>query len=371
MKSRKIQIGIALLFGFGCLYLFAKDQDWSKVWEAMKGVHLGWVALAALLSVNSVLIRAIRWQALLGNPKVPVNQLFMISNIGFMGNGIFPIRMGELLRPFLVWRYSTHAFSTALATIIVERVYDLMGLLLCLAFVLAIFPFPAQTPALGAAQELSVSASPEGNMPQEIIDKNPLDFIKDMAYLGAYFFILMFGGIAVISYAPEWSLRVARLVFKPLPQKITEKILKAIESFEKGAITFRNPKAFLYCVVWTLVLWVSIAFSELVVLWALDITSVSFTGSLFIMIGLCFAVMFPQAPGYIGVYQLAVWLILVKTFHIESTLATAAAWIMWLTQCPPVILAGFISLLIMGISLKEISHVREKIPEGTNESPVG
>lgn len=371
MKSRKIQIVIALTISFVCLYLFAKDQKWSDVWTAMKGAHLGWIVLAAILSVNSVLIRAFRWRALLGEPKVSVAKLFMIANIGFMGNGIFPARMGELIRPFLVWRYTPHAFSTALATIVVERVYDLMGLLLCLAFVFAVFPFPAQPLSPGSAQEISLASPSDSNMPQTMIEKSPLEYIKEMAYLGVYLFIVLFGGIAVMSYAPEWSLKIARVIFKPLPHAITEKLLKAIESFEKGAVTFRKPGAFLYCVAWTIVLWISIAFSELVVLWAFGVYSVSMTGALFIMVGLCFAVMFPQAPGYIGVYQLAVWFILVKTFYIDSTTATAAAWIMWLTQCPSVIIAGFISLLIMGISFKEISHVREQIPEGVNESSVG
>ena len=160
MKSKKVQIIIAFTIGFVCLYLFAKDQDWPAVWSAMKGAHTGWILMAILLSVNSVLIRAFRWQALLGEPKVSVSKLFLIANIGFMGNGIFPARMGELIRPFLVWRYTPHAFSTALATIVVERVYDLMGLLLCLAIVFALFPFPSPPVNSAPGSEITLS-SPE------------------------------------------------------------------------------------------------------------------------------------------------------------------------------------------------------------------
>ncbi|MBN2326211.1 MAG: hypothetical protein JXR73_03585, partial [Candidatus Omnitrophica bacterium] len=74
---------------------------------------------------------------------------------------------------------------------------------------------------------------------------------------------------------------------------------------------------------------------------------------------------------YIGVYHFAVQLILVKTFFIDATTATAAAWIMWLSQVPPVILSGFISLLIMGVSFKEISHVRDEVPETLQEPGMG
>lgn len=362
MRSRKVQIAIAFTFGFVCLYLFAKDQDWPKVWASMKTARFGWVLLAVVLSVNSILIRAFRWRILLGEPRVPVLRLFLIANIGFMGNGIFPARMGELIRPFLIWRYTPHAFSTALATVVVERVYDLLGLLLCLAIVFAVFPFPASPPTSASAAPV-LSASTEDDVSDEMLNQDPREFIKELAELGVLVFIGLFSTIAVMSYAPQWSLKIARTVFRPLPAPLTEKLLKAIESFEKGAVTFRQPGAFITCVLWTLALWFSIAFSELIVLWALGVYSVSVVGSLFIMAGLCFAVMFPQAPGYLGVYQLAVLLILVKTFHIDTTTATAAAWIMWLTQCPPVIAAGFISLLIMGVSFKEISHVRQELPE--------
>ena len=364
MKSKKIQIIIALAIGLGCLYLFAKDQNWSEVWLAMKGANPGWILLAVILSVNSILIRAFRWRMLLGEPKVPVVKLFLIANIGFMGNGIFPARMGELLRPFLVWKMTPHAFSTALATIIVERIYDLMGLLLILAFVFTVFPFPSMQ---GQPAELAASAQ-GSQLTQDIMNTDPRDYIQGLAKLGVLIFIAMFSAIAVMSYAPQWSLKIARIIFNPLPTGISDKLLKAIESFEKGAVTFRKPLEFLYCVMWTIVLWVSIAFSELLILWALGIDTVGMTGALFLMAGLCFAVMFPQAPGYIGVYHFAVQLILVKTFLIDSTIATAAAWIMWLSQVPPVIVSGFVSLLIMGVSFKEISHVREEIPEDTPEN---
>ncbi|MGC9328272.1 MAG: lysylphosphatidylglycerol synthase transmembrane domain-containing protein [Candidatus Hinthialibacter sp.] len=370
MKSRTFQIVIALTFGLVCLYLFARGQDWAAVWEAMKGAHLGWALLAAILSVNSILIRAFRWQALLGKPRVSVPKLFLIANIGFMGNGIFPARMGELIRPFLIWRATPHKFSTALATIVVERVYDLMGLLLCLAFVFAVFPFPVdQASTAGAALEISVPA--DGGVSPDMMDQDPQEFIKGLAKLGVFVFAALFGAIAVMSFAPEWSLKIARIFFQPLPAGFSEKLLKAIESFEMGAVSFRKPGSFFYCVMWTLILWVSIAFSELVVLWALGVDSVSMIGALFIMAGLCFAVMFPQAPGYIGVYHFAVQLILVKTFFLDSTTATAAAWIMWLSQVPPVILSGFISLLIMGVSFKEISHVRDEVAETLQEPGMG
>ena len=359
MKSRKIQFIIAVLFASVCLYFFAKELDWKAVWSSMAGADYFYIFLASLLSIGSILIRAYRWQWFLGKPWVSVNKLFLIAGIGFMGNGVLPARMGELIRPFLVWRYTPHPFPTALATIVVERIFDLMGLLLILVFLLYLFPFP--TPNLATDGAMIENAVLNADT-----ETDPREFIKKFGLLGLLMFLVMFFAIAVMTYAPDWSLRVAERLFKPLPASVSSKLLKAIEAFEKGASTFRNPKAFFYCLVWTMVLWVSIAFSELLILWAFDIHSVGMMGALFIMLGLCLAVMLPQLPGYIGVYQWAVQLMLVSTFGVEKTVASAAAMMMWLSQVPVVIVLGFVCLIVMGVSFKEISHVGKEIPKANS-----
>jgi len=175
MKSKKFQIAAALLLGGFCLYLFFRSiDDWSIVWAHMSKVHIGYFLLAVAVQILSMLIRAIRWQTFLGEPLFPLGKLFLITNIGFMANGVLPARMGELIRPFLVWRSSTHAFSTALATIVMERVFDLLGLLLILAFVFWANPFPV-APSSGVDLSQPLTAVNGAPAPQIV---NPLDWIQ-------------------------------------------------------------------------------------------------------------------------------------------------------------------------------------------------
>ncbi len=366
MKSKKIQITIAILFGALCLVLFWNSvEDWSEVWAAMKQAKWRYLIVAVMVQYLSMLIRAMRWQSFLGDPKVPLIRLYLITNIGFMSNGVLPARMGELIRPFLVWRYTQHAFPTAVATIVVERVFDLLGLLLILALVLWIAPFPVMES--GPDVELKNDV-PTSEIEEQIdLPSDPLEWVQGVALMGIVLFLVLFSFISLMTYAPIWSLRVATKILSPLPTKISKPLLQAVVSFEKGASTFRRPSSLFYCLFLTLFLWVSMAFGELVVLWALGITKVSMGGALFLMIGLCFAVMFPQLPGYIGTFQFATWIILHRTFFVESNVAGAAAWVLWLSQVPPVILLGFICLVIMGVSFKEISHVREHLPREIQE----
>lgn len=339
MKSKKVQILIAVIIGLVCLYFFARGMDWKMVWQSVINANYFYVVAAILLQYVAMWIRALRWQSFLGEPRVSVSKMFMIANIGFMGNGVLPARLGELIRPFLVWRNGTHSFSTALATIVVERVFDLLGILLVMAYVLYTFEFPA---AEGVAA----------------IQEN----VKLFALIGLFLFAMLSVAIGFMAYAPALSLRIAGILFYPLPEGLTSKLLKAIEAFEQGASTFRRPSSALYCVFLTLALWILIAYSEWILLWAFHIETVNFTGALFLMCILCFAVMFPQMPGYIGPYQLAVQKSLEILFAVPESTAGAVAIVMWLTQVPPIILMGFICLVIMGISFSDITHVKEEIP---------
>src|SRR5690606_4839914 len=94
-----------------------------------------------------MVIRAYRWQSFLGQPKISAGKLYSYANIGFMANGVLPARMGEFIRAFLIWRHTPHPFTTGLATIVVERVFDLMGLLLILGYVFFTFDFPPPSEA--------------------------------------------------------------------------------------------------------------------------------------------------------------------------------------------------------------------------------
>lgn len=330
MKSLALKIGSVVL-GVGALIWFAQGQDWLVVWDAIQHANVGWLAVAVILQLVAMYIRAMRWRSFLGQPYVDTNYLFLVSNVGFMGNGVLPARMGELIRPFLVGKNTPHTFSTALATIIVERVFDLLAILLILAFVLAVYPFP------------------EG-----------ADWIRTSTSIAIPMFFGFLGVVLCITYAPQWSLRIVKFFVRPLPEGLQQTILKAVVSFELGASTFKRPLSFIYCLGHTFLLWLLIAFSELVVLWAFGITEVSFVGALFLMVFLCFAVMAPQLPGYIGVYHMATKAILVYTFGLDPDLSAAVAIVMWFTQVPPIIVAGFICLMVMGISFRNITTVSQQ-----------
>ncbi|MDP8245119.1 MAG: lysylphosphatidylglycerol synthase transmembrane domain-containing protein [Candidatus Hinthialibacter antarcticus] len=342
MKSRWLQFLIAIIIGGVCLFLFARSvPNWGEVWSAILKANYGLLAIAVLLGLSTIYIRAWRWRSFLGEPKVSSWKLFLIGGVGFMANGVLPARMGELIRPFLVSRMTPHKFAAALATIVVERVFDLLVILSLLAYSLWMFPLE-NTAADGSAPAFSVN---------------------DLGQVGAGVLVILATAVAVMSYAPHWTIGIIRFFGKFLPHGLVDKLIQIVHSFEKGSSTFRRPRSFLYCTAISLLLWLVIAFSELLVIWAFGITHVDMNGALLFMSALCFAVMFPQAPGYLGPYQIVAAMVLTHSFGVEPSTAGAIAITMWFTQVPPVIAMGLPCMAALNVSFHDLTHTGEQIPQ--------
>ena len=81
------------------------------------------------MAVLTYLIRAWRWGFLLAPlARVPLLRLFSITNVGFAAGLVIP-RAGEVVRPYLVARHHGLKTSAAFASIILERLFDLITVL--------------------------------------------------------------------------------------------------------------------------------------------------------------------------------------------------------------------------------------------------
>lgn len=128
-------------------YFAFRGVDLQGIWHHVQGADPRWIIAIAASSVLADTVRAIRWGTLLGSVhKIPLAVRFRSVMIGSAGNHILPLRLGEALRVDSLARKSGLPFTTVLTTLVVERVFDVVGILLILAYCLS---------ALPAARELS------------------------------------------------------------------------------------------------------------------------------------------------------------------------------------------------------------------------
>ncbi len=124
-------IGVSALF----VYLVLRNVSPGEILVHLGRTHWGWLGLSAALNLTMLWARGFRWQ-LLFYPAQPSGwQLVSATTIGFAANNILPLRIGELVRSYLAARSVEISFWTALATLAVERVLDMLSILLILGAV--------------------------------------------------------------------------------------------------------------------------------------------------------------------------------------------------------------------------------------------
>ena len=139
MKQWQLWLGVAVSAIF--LWLALRGLELDKVWGEVQGANYWWLVPSVTAYFLAVWARTWRWDYMLRPLKhIPVSRLFPVVVIGYMGNNIYPFRAGEVLRSYVLRRREGVPMSGSLATVIVERVFD--GLVM-LVFVFAAFgPYP-------------------------------------------------------------------------------------------------------------------------------------------------------------------------------------------------------------------------------------
>jgi len=118
---------IVLALSVGMLAWFLRGANLREVWAEIQNGRVGLLVLAVGVTCLTYVFRALRWQYLLhplGTP--PFSAVFKTTVIGFAVSTLLPARAGEVVRPYLLARRAGFSATSAFATIILERVLDLV-----------------------------------------------------------------------------------------------------------------------------------------------------------------------------------------------------------------------------------------------------
>ena len=108
------------------LWLFFRNQEWDKLRDSLLDVQPLWIVPGIVVYFAGIWLRGIRWRLLmLPFAKVPESRLASVILIGFTVNNVLPLRLGELVRTFVLRRSHGVPIPATLATILIERVLDI------------------------------------------------------------------------------------------------------------------------------------------------------------------------------------------------------------------------------------------------------
>ena len=335
--SRQVRIGLSIAISVVFLAFAVRGVKWDQALEALRHAHYVWVLPMFFITPYTLFIRAQRWRILLrplGKPAM--RTLVDATNIGFMANMVLPLRMGEVIRPVLLSRKENEPLGGILATIVLERIFDIFIILLL---------FGVSTSAVKFFGLATGGAGVSGRV------------MTWGSYL-LFVAMLLAAGVILVRWQEKLALRLLHLVLRPFPESVAEPINHFFEGFVKALDILDSPITFLQLSAWSLYLWLVISAIYFCGIIAFDLPVPLLSGSIVVTAIVAIAVSAPSAPGYIGAFQLGCTLSL-AIFAVEESNAFAYSIVLHVTQFLGVVAAGVYSLWSGGMSLRQLEEVSE------------
>ena len=323
-KYFKILVG-AVISILG-LYLAFYGEDFDGLWQQIRQVNWGpfWSGCGLLLI--SCIIRAYRWQLLLDPvEKIPLHPLFASTMIGYFGNGVLAFRLGELLRAYSISVHRAISVSQAFGTIILERIMDLLMVVLIFILVIPWFPFEHQWLRMGV-------------------------YLFSTITFGLIFFIF-------IAARYQWINKISRKGF--FQTGVGLKIFHALQRIFDGLTIIRKTRHTFAISVTSSILWGIYYAVTIIILNACGI-DLGFIGTGILLVIGSIAIGIPALPGSAGTYDAGVKYGLMVVFSIASEKALTYAIVSHAVSYFPVVLVGAVYFILGSVRIKDV-HPEEII----------
>jgi uncharacterized protein (TIRG00374 family) len=289
MKNPQVWVGILIsIISIGFLIW---TVDFAELGAALADANPLLVLLCIATVPLSMYLKVYRWRLFFPDPgSVTSNGLLSALYLGYMANTVLPLRAGELVRAYLVGETERVSKSMVLATVLIEKVFDLGTIALLLVVLSFVMPLPEWASAAASASAVGLVVA------------------------------AVCLGIALT--ARGFALRITNAIEDRLPPLRKLGISSLLASFLDGLSFVRNPRRLLWVIVWSSILWTGAASTVYIGLLALGVDKGIPVALLALAItNLGMAV--PSAPGYVGVFHSAV-VVALEPYGVPSHQALAA-----------------------------------------------
>ena len=308
----------------GIVWFGLSRIDLSETLDAFSGVRLEVVAAGAALVVCTVCLFALRWQILLGaGGRVPFHSAFSFLMIGYMINAILPMRAGDLARAYLIGRRHKIAVAAALSSVVVERLFDVVAIVLLGMFISSLLELPALV-----AMGLRIFAA--------------LGTASFLVLLALSFWARRAGGL------PWLTRKVSRVSFM-------RALVIRLEHFCLALAVLHDWRRLIATSILSLVGWGLLAAAQGAFLASLGLQVPYFAGAL-VAVATALGAAIPSAPASVGVYHFLTVLAL-SAWNVPTAQAVAAGVLSHAVVISLHIAIGAACAWIAGLRLLSLSRV--------------
>ncbi|MFQ5651161.1 MAG: lysylphosphatidylglycerol synthase transmembrane domain-containing protein [bacterium] len=268
----KVRIAVGIVISLVFIYLAFHEVNFQKMLAVIKDARYEWLFPAIVAMLLSHWLRAMRWQYLMEPVKeIKVHPLFSALMIGYAANNIFPLRLGEFLRAFAIAKSQRVSKTSSFATVIVDRLLDILSLLLVMAVTIFLFPLPEN--------------------------------IKRGAYVISAGTI---GVIVFIVFLMEKTDATLTLLSRVLPKKVYAVVQRITRSFLQGFMVFKKSEHYLRVISLSVGVWLLYAVVVYISFFIFDFNttySLDFHAALVVLVIISIGLMIPSSPGFVGTYH--------------------------------------------------------------------
>jgi uncharacterized protein (TIRG00374 family) len=322
---RALQLLAGLAVSGVALWLTLRGKDLAAIWAEIRAADYRYLAPYLLILLGIHLARTVRWGILLAPvADVPFARLNAVSAVGWMALMILPFRLGEFARPYLVAERGRLRVSTALSSIVVERVAD--GVFMGILFVVALLAVPDGAPGVRILRTGGVLVS--------------LAFAALLVFL-------------VVAYRNRaLAVRIGSAALRPISPRLAERAAGMLDAFLHGLRLLPSRRKAGSFLLLTVVYWGlnALGMSVLARGFGFELGVVE---SFALLGALVVGIMIPAGPGMIGTFQgaIVVGLLLFAPREAVATRGTAYANVLWLANLAQVTALGLFFLFSRHIRL--------------------
>lgn len=316
LLQRGLEVGISL----GFLALALRGINFADLLGALRQANYAWLIPGVLLTVALLFLKAWRWQWLfLPEYRLPFSSVFTAMCAGYLASNVLPARAGEFARLVLLVSEQPVSVARTFSTIIVERLLDLLTLIVVLAVLL---PFVSL---------------PEG--------------LAEVARGITWAALVAALAMLILSFWKEHLLRMARWLFGRVRILDRPQIYDAIGHLVDGFATLRGRLG-IWLILVSLIGWLGV----IGMAWSAGVAlrlEAPVTAMAFAVVVTTLWMLVPSSPGYIGVFHYwAAWAVMQFGVPKDQAVSFALLWhaTNYLTLCA----SGVVALWVHGTSLGQV-----------------
>lgn len=337
---RGLKLGIPPLIAGILIWLMLRRVDFVKLEDAFLHVNLWWVAAGLAAELISILFRAARYQRLMGFANCPGRYSTFLSGtvIGYLITNIFPFRLGEVARPWLIARESGKPFPRLLAGVGLERIMDVLSLGAAFGLFLLLAP-----------DLLSARTENLGDLPMDRLFQRLAEWSEHTLLLGLGFTLAVAALLLLPKLLLRWRGKIEAVERRGgRIGRLAESLMHMLESLA----VLNRPMAALEMAGWTVLITLFITIGAMLLVLACGIP-LGLAPGLLLMVAVSLGYGIP-VPGGIGGVQFAAYLCLYTVLGHDEVKSQAAGWVLWAAFVLPTILWGGLLVWLKGLKLMEI-----------------